>query len=243
MIELLFAALLISSVFSSIGLGGGMLLVPLLLWSGLSIHQAIGTSLFAIWMTSSSASLGYALKRRIDYRVGLLLDSLDVPGGILGAYLTTLFSSGFLRVAFGISLVFISIYLILRRGEGTTSLPPLTATLILAAVLGSFASGLVSGFFGIGGGIVDELVMLLVLGMSIKLSAGTAMFGMALTTGAAFFPHLFLGHFSPSHAVFLAIGCVVGGQMGVRISQRAPARTLRMVLSVAIASVGVGLIL
>ena len=243
MIELLFAALLISSVFSSIGLGGGMLLVPLLLWSGLSIHQAIGTSLFAIWVTSFSATLGYALKRRIDYRVGLLLDSLDVPGGILGAYLTTLFSAGFLRITFGAFLVFISIYLILRKGEGTTSLPPLTATLILVAVLGSFASGLVSGFFGIGGGIVDELVMLLALGMSIKLSAGTAMFGMALTTGAAFFPHLFLGHFSPLHAVYLAIGCGMCGQVGVRISQRAPAHALRMVLGIAVASVGVGLIL
>ncbi len=219
-----------------------MLLVPLLLWSGLPIHQAIGTSLFAIWVTSFSATVGYALQRRIDYRVGLLLDSLDVPGGILGAYLTVLFSARFLRTAFGIFLLCVSFYLILRKREGITSLPPLTVTLILATVLGSFASGLVSGFFGIGGGIVDELVMLLALGMSIKLSAGTAMFGMALTTGAAFFPHLFLGHFSPPHALFLAVGCMLGGQVGVRISQKAPARILKMVLGVVIASVGVGLI-
>jgi len=218
-----------------------MLLVPLLLWSGLSIHQAMGTSLFAIWVTSCSATVAYALQRRIDYRVGLLLDSLDVPGGILGAYLTALFSAHFLRTAFGIFLLFLSLYIVLRKGEGTTSLPPLSATLILVALLGSFGSGLVSGFFGIGGGIVDELVMLLALGMSIKLSAGTAMFGMALTTGAAFFPHFFLGHFSLPHALLLAIGCAIGGQLGARISRRLPASVLRMVLGAVIAFVGVGI--
>jgi uncharacterized membrane protein YfcA len=241
MVELLFFALLISSIFSSVGLGGGMLLVPLLLWSGLSIHQAIGTSLFAIWVVSCSATVGYALQRRIDYRVGLLLDSLDVPGGIVGAYLTVLFSKHLLRMAFGAMLVLISPYLIVRKREGTTSLPPLTTRLILISVLGSFLSGLASGFFGIGGGIVDELVMLLALGMSIKLSAGTAMFGMALTTGAAFLPHLFLGHFSLPHALLLAIGCAIGGQLGARISKRLPAPVLRMVLGVVIAFVGVGI--
>jgi uncharacterized membrane protein YfcA len=111
----------------------------------------------------------------------------------------------------------------------------------LISVLGSFLSGLASGFFGIGGGIVDELVMLLALGMSIKLSAGTAMFGMALTTSAAFLPHLFLGHFSLPHALLLAIGCAIGGQLGARISKRLPAPVLRMVLGVVIAFVGAGI--
>jgi uncharacterized membrane protein YfcA len=241
MIELLFAALLVSSVFSSVGLGGGMLLVPLLLWSGLSIHQAIGTSLFAIWVVSCSATIAYAFQRRIDYRVGLLLDSLDVPGGIVGAYLTALFTPHLLRTIFGILLLLISPYLVLRKGDGTASLPPLTVRLIFVTVLGSFASGVVSGFFGIGGGIVDELVMLFALGMSIKLSAGTAMFGMALTTGAAFFPHLFLGHFSFCHALLLAIGCAIGGQLGARLSRKLPAPLLRKVLGVVIAFVGIGI--
>lgn len=234
--------MLVSALFSSVGLGGGMLMVPLLLSLGLPIHTAIGTSLFAITVLSCSATIAYAVQRRIDYRVGLLLDSLDVPGAAAGAYLTTLLSPHLLSLAFGLLLLLLSPRLF--SGEKrAASLPPLTAKSMGIILAGSFASGLVSGMFGIGGGIVDELVMLLALGMSIKLSSGTAMFGMSITMTAAFLSHLSLGNFSLPHALPLAGGCAIGAPVGAWISRRAPATWLRRVLGTIVVAVGLRLLL
>ncbi|MEM2281950.1 MAG: sulfite exporter TauE/SafE family protein [Candidatus Hadarchaeales archaeon] len=237
------AGLLISALFSSLGLGGGMLMVPLLLWSGLPIHAAIGTSLFAITVLSCSATIAYALQKCIDYRVGLLLDTLDIPGAIAGTYLTTLISSRPLSLAFSALLLLSSLRLLTRKGEGTLGPMPPGPKLVATVLAGSFASGLVSGMFGIGGGIVDELVMLLVLGMSIKISAGTSMFGMSLTMTAAFLSHFSLGNFSPSHALPLALGCAAGGPIGAWISLRAPARKLQKMLGIVGVGVGIRMLL
>jgi len=240
---LLPAGLLISLLCSSVGLGGGIFMVPLLLWLGLSPHTAVGTSLFAITVVACSSTLAYALQRRVDYRTGLLLDSLDVPGAVVGAYLTTLLAGGTLSRLFGLVLLGVACHLWLRRRTGREVPPSLTLRLVLVTMAGSFASGLVSGMFGIGGGIVDETVMLLALGMSLKLSAGTAMFGMSLTTLPAFLSHLLLGHFSPSHALPLAAGCALGGPLGALTSRRLSTRTLQRVLAVVILVVGIRMVL
>ncbi|MEM0358996.1 MAG: sulfite exporter TauE/SafE family protein [Candidatus Hadarchaeales archaeon] len=245
MIEVLLfpAGLSVSLLCSSIGLGGGIFMVPLLLWLGLPTQVAIGTSLFAITVVACSSTLAYALQRRIDYRTGLLLDSLDVPGAVVGAYLTTLLAGKTLSRLFGSMLLGVACHLWLRKKTGRKVPPPITPSLLVMTMVGSFTSGLVSGMFGIGGGIVDEIVMLLALGMSIKLSAGTAMFGMSLTTLPAFLSHFFLDHFSPPHGLPLAAGCAVGGPMGAMVSKKLNTRTLQRLLGVVVLVVGIRLIL
>jgi len=110
-------------------------------------------------------------------------------------------------------------------------------------MLGSLASGVVSAMFGIGGGVVDEMVMILMLGMTIRLSAGTAMFGMALTTVAALIPHWFLGNVLLDYAIPLTIGCVIGGQIGPYLSKRTRASTLRKILAAVFIVIGVRMLL
>jgi hypothetical protein len=97
--------------------------------------------------------------------------------------------------------------------------------------------------FGIGGGVIDETVMILLLGMSIHLSAGTAMFGMAITTVAAVIPHWFLGNILLGYAIPLAIGCVIGGQIGPYLSKRTSASTLRKILAAVFIIIGARMLL
>ncbi|MGC8817429.1 MAG: TSUP family transporter [Candidatus Hadarchaeum sp.] len=85
MIELILLSLLIATVFSMVGLVGGVLIVPaLVLLFSLTTQQAVGVSLFAVMFTTISATLTYAVRGKINYRVGLLLDTLDVPGAVVG---------------------------------------------------------------------------------------------------------------------------------------------------------------
>ena len=75
---------------SMVGLGGGIIIVPaLIVLFQIPTQNAIAISLVAILGTTVSATIGYVRTKQIDYRLGLLYDILDIPGIILGAYLTT----------------------------------------------------------------------------------------------------------------------------------------------------------
>ena len=246
---LILLGLLIATLSSMIGLAGGAFMVPaLVLIFGLATQKAVGVSLFAIMFMTISATAAYAIQGRIRYKVGLLLDTLDVPGAVLGAYITTLIASKWLAGMFGGLLVFIASYIILKKNSraGVNSnheFLGLNMRVIIYCMIGSFVSGVVSAMFGIGGGVIDETVMIMMLGMSIHLSAGTAMFGMAITTVAAVIPHWFFGNISLDYAIPLAIGCVMGGQIGPYLSKRTRASTLRKILGAVFVVIGLRMLL
>jgi uncharacterized membrane protein YfcA len=248
-LTLVLLGLLIATLFSMVGLAGGTLMVPVLvLIFGLTAQKAVGVSLFAIMFMTISATIAYAVQRRIHYKVGLLLDTLDVPGAVVGAYITTLVASRWLAGMFGGLLVFIAGYIIWKKNSRKEANPNhkilgLKTRVIIYCMIGSFVSGVVSAMFGIGGGVIDETVMILLLGMSIHLSAGTAMFGMSLTTVAAVVPHWFLGNILPEYAIPLAIGCIIGGQIGPYLSKRTRTGTLRKILGAVLVVIGVRMLL
>jgi len=249
MLELILipAGLAIATFFSMIGLAGGSFFVPMLVLAfGLPAQKAVGCSLFAVMFTAISSTIAYAAQRRIHFKVGLLLDTLDVPGAFLGAYLTTLISSSWLAGMFGGLLIMLAARMFQRSPAREITTPEalrLDRRVVAACVLGSFTSGVVSGLFGVGGGVIDEAFMILLIGMSVHLSAGTAMFGMAITTVAAVIPHWLLGNILPEYAAPLALGSVVGGQLGPYLSKRTPAPTLRRILVVVFIFLGIRMLL
>ncbi|MBC7218558.1 MAG: sulfite exporter TauE/SafE family protein [Hadesarchaea archaeon] len=240
--------LLIATFFSMIGLVGGSFIVPLLVLAfGLPTQKAIGVSLFTVMFTAISSTLAYAAQRKIHFKVGLLLDTLDVPGAFLGAYLTALIASNWLAAMFGGLLILLAVRMIQRRNSGRevelAGQLQLNRRVVAACVLGSLASGIVSGMFGVGGGIIDELVMIMMIGMSIRLSAGTAMFGMAITTVAAVIPHWLMGNVLLDYALPLTLGSLIGGQIGPYLSKRTQPATLRRILAVVFVVIGVRMFL
>src|SRR3990170_8807886 len=101
---------------SMVGLGGGFIIVPvLILFFQLPAKNAIAVSLVAICGTAFSSTLGYVRQRRVDYKLGLLYDILDVPGIVLGAYITTLLPQNFLAGICGIFIIFISVLVIKHK--------------------------------------------------------------------------------------------------------------------------------
>lgn len=241
--------LFIATISSMVGLGGGVFFVPMLVLAfGLPAQNAVGISLIAMTFTTISATIAYARQRKINYRVGVLLDVFDVPGAVLGAYLTTLLPSRWLAGLFGILLFIISMYMIrkreIRRGaQADPKFLGLSRKVIYLCLAASFASGIVAGMFGAGGGTVDETVMILALGMPIHMAAGTSVFGMALTNTAAAIPHGALGNILPEYAIPLIIGAVFGAQLGPRLSKRVKGRTLRKILGLVFIIIGLRMIL
>jgi|YelNatPaOPRAMG01_1025707.scaffolds.fasta_scaffold00354_19 uncharacterized membrane protein YfcA len=237
---LLLLSLVISTVASIVGLGGGVFFVPLLvLGFGVETQKAVSTSLLAMSFTTASATLAYAKQGRINYKVGVLLDLLDVPGAMIGVYLANIVSSRMLAFLFGVFLLAISTQLFrktrnLEESSMTekTSMDKLTVKMVCLALFASFASGVVAGMLGAGGGTVDETIMILGMGMPVKEAAATSVFGMALTNTAAVILHFQAGNIvTPNYAIPIVIGGLCGSQLGPRLSKRLKEEALRKILA------------
>jgi len=237
---LLLLSFIISTVASIVGLGGGVFFVPLLvLGFGIETQKAVSTSLLAMSFTTVSATLAYAKQGKINYKVGVLLDLLDVPGAMIGVYLANIVSSRTLAFLFGVFLLVISIQLFRKTRNleealmaTKTSMDRLTAKMVCLALFASLTSGVVAGMLGAGGGTVDETIMILGMGMPVKVAAATSVFGMALTNTAAVILHFQAGNIvTLNHAIPIVIGGLCGSQLGPRLSKKLNEEALRKILA------------
>jgi len=96
------------------GIGGGFLIVPALVYSGLCIRKAIGTSLLVIGVFGISTAIGYAINNYVDPLTSLLF----IVGGVIGGKIVIKFSSNLsknlLRNIFAVTLIIVAVYVILK---------------------------------------------------------------------------------------------------------------------------------
>ena len=252
---LLILGVLVGLPASMCGLGGGFILVPtLILVFNLSPQNAIAISLVAMCGTTISAALGYIKQKRVDYKLALLYDIFDIPGVIVGAYLTTILPKNLLIGLCGFLILFLSLLMLrnLRARKLSTKNKESNMTcngwgrkvsdsmnqvfdykirrpsLIM---ISSLMSGLVTGLAGLGGGITDTTTMML-LGIPSHIAIASSEFAMALTNGAGVITHGFLQNIHIGYAIPITIGTILGAQVGVLVAKRTKQKTLKMILSI-----------
>jgi uncharacterized membrane protein YfcA len=266
MIEFLLLPLLgvlIGIVAAMIGIGGGVFIVPLLTLLplyGFSTTQAVGTSLAAIVFTSLASTANYSRRKRIDYKTGLILAAVTIPGAWVGAYLTLITEERLLGLIFGFFLIFVALRMIfklnffsLQRSSARTgvrcrivdsegSVFEYDADIWLGFVL-SFFGGLASGLLGIGGGSVLVPIMTLVMCIPIHVTVATSMFIMVFTSISGVIQHFLSGNVRFEYALLLASGTVFGAQIGAYISKRVSSGNLRRIFGVILVFISVRMIL
>ncbi|HIE16888.1 MAG TPA: sulfite exporter TauE/SafE family protein [Dehalococcoidia bacterium] len=133
---------------SMLGVGGGIIIVPLLtLVLRLPIHVAIGSSLVAIVATSCTATYLYAKDRLANIRLALLLGTTTTPGAVTGGLIAAIIATPVLNVLFGLVLAYIA-YTMMRRGsliaedlaseEASIYPPKSSASSLSSSLAGSF---------------------------------------------------------------------------------------------------------
>jgi uncharacterized membrane protein YfcA len=253
-----------TSILSIVGLAGGTIIVPaLVLLFGLEARFAAGTTIFALIFGIFSAAIAYLRQGRVDLRLAILFDTLDVFGVGLGSYLTLVISSKDLALLMGLFLLFAAWKLwprleqaekrskrwggrvVWRRRvitrEGNVSEYELSLIELLLSQVASFFSGIATGLFGIGGGAVDATVMILI-GVPPHIATATAVFGMTITKVAGVISHYLLGNVIIEYAIPMAVGAVLGGQLGPKISTKIKPQDLRKMLSVLVLLIGLRMI-
>jgi uncharacterized membrane protein YfcA len=147
-----------------LGVGGGIVNVPVLhavfkhqgVENDLSFHLALGTSLAAIVFTAASACYAHHQQGEVDVRFGLRIGASGVLGSVVGSYLAAQLTSAVLEPFFGLLLVAAAIQLLVNKqpAQSKRLVDPRAAYGI------GVAAGLLSGFFGVGGGVVAVPLMI-----------------------------------------------------------------------------------
>ncbi|MFH0848114.1 MAG: sulfite exporter TauE/SafE family protein [archaeon] len=249
-IGLLAMGLGIGAFGTLVGAGGGFLIVPLLV----SIYDfdpalAVGTSLLVVFFNALSGSLAYLRQRRIDVKVGLMFIAFTIPGSIIGAYVTSYFSSSLFKIVFSGLLVVTSLYLIARpcRDQCETggtyrrtlvdsrgNVYEYSVNLVRGLII-SLGVGFISSIFGIGGGIIHVPAMIFLLGFPVHISTATSQFILAFTSLAGAATHSNLGNVNWEFAPLIGVGTAIGAQLGAFISPRTRGTNVERILGLALA--------
>lgn len=218
---------------SMIGLGGGIIVVPVLTFAGFTPTVAASNSLFAAFSNAIASTISYSKQKRIKYSVGLKLGLLSIPGTILGAYISSDVTPEIFKILFGLVLVSSSIYIFLKRRFESKQYD--TSKLItLLVIAASFFAGIISSFFGIGGGIIFVPLMIVAMRMGMKNAAPTSQLILLFASFSGLVAHSILGHPDYFQSLLLAIGAFGGGLIGARLSLEIKERGLRILASIVI---------
>ena len=223
---------------SMIGLGGGIIVVPVLTFFGFSPTLAASNSLFAAFSNAVASTISYSRQKRIEYSLGLKLGLLTIPGTILGAYMSSDVTPEIFKILFGFVLIASAGYILLRKKIESRE-KNLSKLMMVFAVGASFFAGIISAFFGIGGGIIFVPLMVVGMGMAMKKAAPTSQLILLFASFSGVIVHTILGHSDFLQAVLLSIGSFAGGLVGARLSVDINEKFLRILVSVVIVAAAI----
>jgi uncharacterized membrane protein YfcA len=245
-----------AGVFGSLlGLGGGILIVPLLtLVFGLDLREAVGVSLVSVIMTSSAAAGVYLERHVADLRLGMRLELFTAFGALLGGSIAFLIDERLLAILFAALLGYVAFTM--ARGarsassaprepaptddetaaeasaydggpEATPDVPAYEVRNLRLGQLGATGAGIASALLGVGGGIIKVPLMHLAMGVPLRVATATSNLMVGITAAASSVIYLLRGEIDPYVAGPTAIGVFLGASLGSRLAHRVDLRVLR----------------
>jgi uncharacterized protein len=267
-IKIFLVAICAGFLGSLLGLGGGIILTPVLtLVFGVDIQYAIGASIVSVIATSSGAAIAYIRDKITNIRIGMFLEIATTLGAISGAYLSGIISPKLLYLIFGLLLLY-SAAMMLKKTN--SELPqnvnnhPLAEKLHLNSsyydkslhqevaynvdgAYGGFgmmyAAGIVSGLLGIGSGSFKVTAMDLFMKLPLKVSSATSNFMIGVTAAASAGVYFLRGDIDPRIAAPVALGVLLGATIGTRVMQHLNSKTLRWIFIPVLAFISIQMII
>jgi uncharacterized membrane protein YfcA len=248
------------------GLGGGVVLVPLLtVFFHVDIRYAIGVSLISVIATSSGAAAAYVREGFSSVRIGMFLEVATTMGAILGAYLATVVHTQALAIIFGLVLIYSAVVSWQQKKDGGAEVKGHSRWSDKLELSGSypdregkpckyevenipggfglmFVAGTLSGLLGIGSGAVKVLAMDRVMKVPFKVSTTTSNFMIGVTAAASAGIYLHRGLVAPGLAFPVMLGVLAGSLIGARYLVRAKTAVLRTVFTMVVLALGVEMI-
>ncbi len=256
MLTLLLMSILVGFLGSLTGLGGASILIPILVFFGVPVKEAVAAGMVAIIATSSGSASSFVRDRISNVRLAMYLEMFTIIGAIAGATITVIIAPIFLYFLFAAFLLtsFVNIKGALKedytppakqdrlskwlRLEGSyfdkakNKLIEYRATNALLGGLGMLVAGLAAGMLGIGAGAFKVIIHEKVLKVPAKVSSATSNFVIGMTALAGVSVYLFSGLLNLTLMAPMAVGATVGAVFGGRVLNRFRDRNLKVLFLV-----------
>lgn len=248
---------------SMTGLGGGVVVIPLLtLGFHVDFHYAIGAALIASISTSSGSASAYVKEGMTNIRLGMFLEIATTIGAVVGAFVALWTPTNAIAIIYGIVLIFTAVMQQRRVTDhegvvgselarklklfGTYPTRNGVKSYQLTHVFGGFftmiGAGVLSGLLGIGSGVLKVVAMDCFMKVPFKVSTTTSNFMIGVTAVTSAVVYLQRGYIEPGIAFPVIIGVVFGSITGAKLLKRMNVKSLKRIFAVAILLVAINMI-
>jgi uncharacterized membrane protein YfcA len=227
LLSLLFGAL-IGLTLGMVGGGGSILTVPILVYAiGQPVQQATTTALAIVGMNALVGMVGHARAHRVNLRTGVLFGLAGIGGAFVGSWYNARVPGRALLIAFALIMLVAAVAMLRRRLPAASDMASAAQPIAWGKVLVSgTAIGLMTGFFGVGGGFVIVPALVLVLGLPMRTAVGTSLLIIAMNALWSVLAHLRFGGMDFGVVALFVLGGVAGALAGVHVAGHVPQRRL-----------------
>ncbi|MGN0062359.1 MAG: sulfite exporter TauE/SafE family protein [Alloprevotella sp.] len=246
------------------GLGGGVVVIPVLtLCFGVDFHYAVGAALVASIATSSGSGSAYVKEGITNIRLGMFLEIATTLGAVAGAIIAVWLNNNVIAVIYGLVLILTGTMQFVKKQDHTGIQGSQAARRLklfgtwpqkdgslkayeLRNVGRGFSvmgiAGMLSGILGIGSGVLKVIAMDNMMKVPFKVSTTTSNFMMGVTACASAVVYVQRGNIVPGIACPVLIGVLLGALTGARLLKRLDVRVLRKVFAIAVFMVAANMI-
>jgi uncharacterized membrane protein YfcA len=257
MISLLLICILVGFLGSLTGLGGASILIPILVFLGVPVKEAVASGMVAIIATSSGSASSFVREKITNIKLAMYLEMFTIIGAIAGATITILIAPVFLYFLFAAFLLtsFINVRKSLKEASYTmpekqdrlsrwlgfegsyfdkakNQIVKYKATNAFPGGLGMLVAGLAAGMLGIGAGAFKVIVHEKILKVPAKVSSATSNLVIGMTALAGVSVYLFSGFLNLTLMAPMAVGVTIGAVVGGRTLNKIHDRNLKVLFLV-----------
>lgn len=224
-----------------LGIGGGIILVPMLVLAfGVPLAEAVPASLMCVVATSCGAAANYVEHKLADVRLAISLELATVSGAIAGGFVAALIAPAWIAVVFGTFVLLTSLQMM--RAQPTPVVAAAGGGIVPVnygvGMSGSFVAGGLSSLLGVGGGPLKVPLMVFGMRLPFKVAAATSNLMIGVTAAASVVGYALAGHLRLGLVAPLVVGVLVGAAVGSRFFTRVPTKLLKRMFAVVLVVVG-----
>jgi uncharacterized membrane protein YfcA len=221
-----------------IGGGGSILTVPLLVYViGDTVSAAIGTSLAIVGLNALFGFFGHWRQESVRLKTGIVFGVAGVGGAFAGAWLGHFLPGKQILFLFALLMLVAAIGMLRgKKSQGAGDAPATfqddyTPAEWIKVLITGLLVGVLTGFFGVGGGFVIVPALVIVLGMPMRLAVGTSLLIIAINSAAGLAAHLQYGGIDIATTALFVIGGLVGALLGARLAGKIREAQLRQIFA------------
>lgn len=216
---------------SFFGIGGGVVLVPcLIFFYNLPANLAVGTSLAIIFLSSAFGVSLQSKSKGINFKIGLLLSIATIPSAFIATYFLKFISVEILKYFISFILIIISFVLFFKKNkeiENQNHKSNYIISFLLSSVI-----GIVATLSGIGGGIFQVPQMTYLLNLPIVVAISTSQFIIMITSFTATLSNLYFGNINHQIILQIFFGSIFGNLIAIKVLKFTQPQSLKKLFAI-----------